>query len=52
MAKTQHTVKIKSTESDHVRYTKRNKKQVTEKLALKKHDPTLKKHVLYKEMKK
>ena len=47
-----HMVKIKSTESNHVRYTRRNKKQVQTKLALKKYDPTLKKHVLYKETKK
>ena len=47
-----HLVKIKSTESNDVIWTKRNKKQVPNKLALKKFDKTLKKHVLYKEMKK
>ena len=47
-----HIVKIKSTETGHIRYTKRNKKQVPGKLALKKHDPIAKKHVLYKETKK
>jgi ribosomal protein L33 len=45
-------VKIKSTESKHVRYDVRNKKRVPNKLALKKYDPTLRKVVTYKEVKK
>lgn len=47
-----HVVKIKSTESKHVRYDVRNKKRVEKKLELKKYDPTLRKHVIYKEIKK
>ncbi len=47
-----HIVRIKSTESKHVRYDVRNRKRVEKKLELKKYDPTLRKHVVYKEMKK
>lgn len=47
-----HLVKLKSTESKHVRYDVRNKKRVEKKLELKKYDPTLHKHVVYKEVKK
>ena len=46
-----HIVKIKS-KSGHVRFTRRNKKSTQEKLVLKKYDPKLRKHVVYKEMKK
>ncbi|PID83506.1 50S ribosomal protein L33 [Candidatus Campbellbacteria bacterium] len=48
-----HLVKLKSTEGDgHIIYTTRNKKSVAEKLELKKFNPVLRKHVLYKETKK
>jgi large subunit ribosomal protein L33 len=47
-----HIAKIKSTESKHVRYDVRNKKRVEKKLELRKYDPTLRKHVIYKEIKK
>jgi len=47
-----HIVKLRSTESKHVRYDNRNRKRVQEKLELKKYDPTLKKVVVYKEVKK
>jgi ribosomal protein L33 len=47
-----HIVKLRSTESSHLRYDNRNKKRVEKKLALKKYDPTLRKTVLYKEVKK
>lgn len=47
-----HLVKLKSTESKHIRYDVRNKKRVEKKLELKKYDPTLRKHVTYKEVKK
>ena len=46
-----HIIKIKS-DSGHVRFTRRNKKSTTDKLSLKKYDPNVKKHVIYKEMKK
>ena len=42
-------VKLQSTESSHCYYTQKNRRNVTEKLELKKYDPTLRKHVLYKE---
>ena len=44
-------IKLKSSESKHVYWTHKNKKNVTEKLERKKYDPTLRKHVLYKEAK-
>lgn len=47
-----HIVKIRSTESKHVRYENRNRKRVEKKLELNKYDPTLRKHVIYKEVKK
>lgn len=47
-----HLVKLKSTESKHVRFDNRNRKRVEKKLELKKYDPTLRKHVIYKEVKK
>lgn len=47
-----HLIKVKSTESDHVYWTRKNKKKVERKLEFKKYDPTAKKHVLYKETKK
>lgn len=47
-----HLVKIKSTESDHMYWTRKNKKKVERKLELKKYDPNVQKHVIYKETKK
>jgi len=47
-----HIVKLKSTESKHMRYDNRNKKRVEKKLELRKYDPILRKHVVYKEVKK
>ena len=47
-----HLVRLKSTESNHVRYDNRNKKRVEKKLELRKYDPTLRKVVTYKEVKK
>ena len=49
-------IKLQSTESKHIYWTKRKKNskgaQNKEKLEIKKFDPTLKKRVLYKQMKK
>jgi|GEM_PF-1305779 ribosomal protein L33 len=49
-------VKMKSTKSAHVYYTRRNKKskgvQNKEKLELKKFDPTIRERVVYKQIKK
>ncbi|MBP9816678.1 MAG: 50S ribosomal protein L33 [Candidatus Pacebacteria bacterium] len=47
-----HLVKIKSTKSDHVRFTRKNKKKVERKLELKKYDPNTRKREVYKEIKK
>ncbi|MCH8029115.1 MAG: 50S ribosomal protein L33 [Candidatus Dadabacteria bacterium] len=44
-------VKLKSTESSHLYYTTKNKRNTTERLELKKYDPKLRKHVIYKETK-
>jgi large subunit ribosomal protein L33 len=45
-------IKLKSSESSHVYYTRKNKKLVTKKIELKKYDPTVRKRVVYKESKK
>ncbi|MDZ7725990.1 MAG: 50S ribosomal protein L33 [Candidatus Campbellbacteria bacterium] len=45
-------IKLKSTESDYVYYSRKNKKLVTRKIELKKYDPNVRKHVLFKESKK
>lgn len=45
-------IKVKSTKSDYVYYSRKNKKLVTRKIELKKYDPTLRKHVIFKEVKK
>ncbi len=44
-------IRLKSSESSHFYSTYKNKKNTTEKLELKKYDPTLRKRVLYKEVK-
>ncbi|MBP7854646.1 50S ribosomal protein L33 [Candidatus Babeliales bacterium] len=44
-------IKIKSTESAHVYSTYKNKKNDPERIELKKYDPVLRKHVIYKEEK-
>ena len=45
-------IKLKSTKSSHVVWTRKNKKKVTRKIELTKFDPTLKKRVIFKEAKK
>ena len=42
-------VKLKSTESSHTYTTTKNKKNTTKRLELKKYDPIVRKHVVYKE---
>jgi large subunit ribosomal protein L33 len=42
-------VKLRSTESDHRYYTTKNKANNKERLRLRKYDPTLRRHVVYKE---
>jgi large subunit ribosomal protein L33 len=46
-----HLAKIKSA-SGHVIFTRKNKKKVERKLEFKKYDPTVRKHVTFKEVKK
>jgi len=45
------TIKMKSTESAECYWTKKNKRNSTERLELKKYDKSLKKHVIFKEAK-
>ncbi len=51
MAKKGHRVNIKlqSSESSHFYYTTKNKQKTPERIELKKYDPVVKKHVMYKE---
>jgi large subunit ribosomal protein L33 len=44
-------VKLKSTESGHMYVTFKNRKNTTERLELKKYDPHVRRHVIYKETK-
>lgn len=47
-------IKLRSTKSDHVRWSRKNKKKVERKIELMKFDPTpgIRKRVTYKEAKK
>ena len=45
-------IKLKSTKSDYVYWTRKNRKKVERKIDVKKYDPTLRKHVPFKEAKK
>jgi large subunit ribosomal protein L33 len=45
-------LKLKSTKSSHVIWTRKNKRKVERKIELMKFDPTLRKRVLFKEAKK
>jgi large subunit ribosomal protein L33 len=47
-----HLIKLKSTKSDYVYYSRKNRKGVERKIELKKFDPTLRKRVVFKEAKK
>jgi large subunit ribosomal protein L33 len=42
-------IKLKSSESPHMYYTSKNKQTNTGRLELKKYDPVVRKHVIYKE---
>jgi large subunit ribosomal protein L33 len=44
-------IKLKSSESTEVYWTTKNKRNVTERIELKKYDKKLKKHVTFKEAK-
>lgn len=47
-----HLVKLKSTKSDFVYYSRKNKKKVERKLEFMKYDPTTRKREVFKEAKK
>ena len=42
---------LESTESGHSYHTKKNKRNTVERMEIKKYDPHLRKHVIYKEKK-
>jgi large subunit ribosomal protein L33 len=44
-------VKLRSSESGHMYYTQKNKRNDTTRIELMKYDPLVRKHVLYKETK-
>ena len=45
-------IKLKSTESGYVTWSRKNRKKVERKIELRKFDPTLRKRVVFKEAKK
>ncbi len=47
-----HLIKLKSTKSSHVYFSRKNRKKVERKIELKKYDPTTRKREVYKEVKK
>ena len=49
--KTTEAVKLKSSESTHCYWTRKNKKQNPDRMERRKYDPTLRRHVQYKESK-
>lgn len=51
MASKRDKIKLKSKESAHHYYTFKNKTQTPERIVLRKYDPTVRKHVEYKETK-
>ena len=44
-------IKLQSTESKHCYYTEKNRRNTTGRLEVRKYDPTLRKHVVYREAK-
>jgi large subunit ribosomal protein L33 len=44
-------VKLRSTESGHMYYTQKNRMKTTQRLELRKYDPIVRRHVIYKETK-
>lgn len=51
MATKREKIKLKSSESAHHYYTVKNKTNSPDRISLKKYDPTIRKHVEYKEAK-
>ena len=48
-SKNRELVKLKSTESTHCYHTKKNRRNTTVRIEIKKYDPTLRRHVIYRE---
>jgi len=44
-------VKLRSSESGHMYYTTKNRRTTTQRLELRKYDPLVRRHVIYKETK-
>jgi large subunit ribosomal protein L33 len=44
-------VKLRSSESGHMYYTQKNRRNDTQRLELKKYDPLVRRHVIYRETK-
>jgi len=44
-------VKLRSTESGHMYYTSKNRRTTTQRIELRKYDPIVRKHVIYRETK-
>lgn len=44
-------VKLRSSESGHMYYTTKNRRTTTNRLELRKYDPLVRRHVIYKETK-
>jgi large subunit ribosomal protein L33 len=42
-------VRLQSTESSHVYYTTKNRKNIPNKMEFRKYDPVVRRHVLYRE---
>jgi len=42
-------IKLRSTESPHMYYSQKNRRNTPARLELKKYDPTLRRHVIYRE---
>lgn len=51
MASKRDKIKLKSSESHHCYYTVKNKSNTPDRIALKKYDPKVRKHVEFKESK-
>lgn len=48
-SKNRDLVKLKSTESSHTYHTRKNRRNNSARLEMRKYDPTLQKHVIYRE---
>lgn len=44
-------VKLRSSESGHMYYTQKNRRNDTQRIELKKYDPLVRRHVIYRETK-